>query len=50
MRVAQSCAKAHKAIGARHYYVLTSLFLQRIYVLEINTLPGITDKSLLPKH
>jgi len=41
---------AHKALGLRHYsrsdFILTP---QGIYLLEINTLPGLTEESLLPK-
>ena len=42
--------KAHNAIGARHYS--RSDFIiggDDIYLLEINTLPGLTENSLLPK-
>lgn len=42
--------KAHHAIGARHYS--RSDFIvgdDGIYLLEINTLPGLTENSLLPK-
>jgi D-alanine--D-alanine ligase len=42
--------KAHKAIGARHYS--RSDFIvhdEGIYTLEINTLPGLTSESLVPK-
>jgi D-alanine-D-alanine ligase len=42
--------KAHRAIGARHYsrsdFIVTP---EGIYLLEINTLPGLTENSLLPK-
>ncbi len=41
---------AHHAIGARHYsrsdFIVSE---QGIYILEINTLPGLTKESLLPK-
>ncbi len=41
---------AHTAIGARHYsrtdFIVSP---DGIYVLEINTLPGLTEESLLPK-
>ncbi len=42
---------AHQALGARHYSRTDFLVSPRrgIYVLEINTLPGLTDASLLPK-
>jgi D-alanine--D-alanine ligase len=42
--------KAHRAIGARHYsrsdFILSP---KGVYILEINTLPGLTAESLLPK-
>jgi D-alanine-D-alanine ligase len=41
---------AHKALGLRHYsrsdFILTS---RGIYILETNSLPGMTSESLLPK-
>lgn len=41
---------AHKAIGARHYSRSDFIVSPRgIYILEINTLPGLTEESLLPK-
>lgn len=41
-----------KAIGARHYSRIDMIVDSRnnIYVLEINTLPGLTDTSLLPQQ
>ncbi len=42
--------KAHHAIGARHYSRSDFIIADDgIYLLEINTLPGLTDNSLLPK-
>lgn len=43
--------KAHKAIGARHYSRSDFIIHPKrgIYCLEINTLPGLTPQSLLPK-
>jgi len=42
--------RAHKAIGARHYSRSDFIVNPRgIYLLEINTLPGLTTESLLPK-
>lgn len=42
--------KAHRALGARHYsrsdFILSP---KGIYILELNTLPGLTETSLLPK-
>ncbi|PJE73975.1 MAG: D-alanine--D-alanine ligase [Candidatus Terrybacteria bacterium CG10_big_fil_rev_8_21_14_0_10_41_10] len=41
---------AHDAIGARHYSRSDFIISQNgIYILEINTLPGLTSESLLPK-
>jgi D-alanine-D-alanine ligase len=49
--IMQSAIIAHIAIGARHYS--RSDFIvhptRGIYILEINTLPGLTETSLLPK-
>jgi D-alanine-D-alanine ligase len=42
--------KAHQSIGARHYSRSDFIISPRgIYILEINTLPGLTEASLLPK-
>ena len=42
--------KAHRAIGARHYSRTDFIVSPKgIYALEINTLPGLTEESLLPK-
>ncbi len=42
--------KAHKALGARHYsrsdFIVTP---KKIFILETNTLPGLTAESLVPK-
>ncbi len=41
---------AHNAIGGRHYSRSDFIVSKRgIYILEINTLPGLTAESLLPK-
>jgi len=41
---------AHNAIGGRHYSRSDFIVSKRgIYLLEINTLPGLTAESLLPK-
>jgi D-alanine-D-alanine ligase len=42
---------AHKALGCRHYS-RTDMIIKgtNIYVLEINTLPGLTSESLFPKQ
>lgn len=48
----QSVAQiAHEALGCRHYS-RTDMIIDKqntIWVLEVNTLPGLTSKSLLPK-
>lgn len=42
--------RSHQAIGARHYSRSDFIISPKgIYVLEINTLPGLTEASLLPK-
>lgn len=42
---------AHNALGLRHYsqsdFIITPN--RGIYLIEVNSLPGLTDKSLLPK-
>lgn len=42
---------AHAALGLRHYSRSDFIVYPRrgIYFLEVNTLPGLTDESLLPK-
>ena len=48
----QEAAKAiHKALGLRHYSRSDFIVHPRrgIYALEVNTLPGLTSESLLPK-
>jgi D-alanine--D-alanine ligase len=41
---------AHRAIGAKHYSRSDFIIAPNgIYALEINTLPGLTEESLLPK-
>ena len=46
--------QTHQAIGARHYsrtdMILVEKPTPKFYVLEINTLPGLTKNSLLPKQ
>lgn len=43
--------EAHKVLGLRHYSRSDFIISPRrgIYILEVNTLPGLTDESLLPK-
>lgn len=50
-RIAESAMMAHHSIGARHYSRTDFIVDKRgnIYTLEINTLPGMTAGSLLPK-
>ncbi|MDO8572990.1 MAG: ATP-grasp domain-containing protein [bacterium] len=41
--------RAHRGIGMRHYSVADFIVSPRgIYLLEVNSLPGLTDTSLLP--
>lgn len=41
---------AHNAVGSRHYSRSDFIVSKKgIYILEINTLPGLTTESLLPK-
>lgn len=49
-KVQNQAVKMHQALGARH--ISRSDFIvagQNIYFLEINTIPGMTNNSLLPK-
>ena len=42
--------EAHKALGLRHYSRSDFIVSPRgIYFLEVNTLPGLTEESLVPK-
>ncbi len=42
--------KAHQSLGCRHYSRADFIISDRgIYLLEVNTLPGLTTESLLPK-
>lgn len=49
-KLRDAAVAAHKAVGARHYsrsdFMVTPT---DIYILEINTLPGLTEASLVPK-
>ncbi|HLP43734.1 MAG TPA: D-alanine--D-alanine ligase, partial [Candidatus Nanoarchaeia archaeon] len=41
---------AHKALGLRHYSRSDFIVTKRgVYILETNTLPGMTSASLFPK-
>jgi len=44
-------AKAHEALGLRHYSRSDFIVSPKrgVYILEVNTLPGLTKESLLPK-
>lgn len=49
--IARTAEIAHKALGLRHYSrtdVIVSP-TRGIFMLEVNTLPGLTEESLLPK-
>lgn len=43
--------KAHSALGCRHYSRTDFIVSPKkgIYILELNTLPGLTEESLVPK-
>ena len=42
--------RAHRALGARHYSRSDFIVTPRgVYILEINTLPGLAPECLLPK-
>lgn len=47
----RAAAQAHKALGLRHYSRSDFIVTKRrgIYILETNSLPGLTNESLLPK-
>jgi len=49
-RVQDQALKMHKALGARHIsrtdFIVSD---DKVYFLEINTIPGMTNNSLLPK-
>lgn len=49
-RIHSAAVTAHTALGCRHYS-RTDMIVKgtNIYVLEINTLPGLTSESLFPK-
>ena len=49
--IQEAALRAHRAIGARHYSRVDMIFKNGIpYVLELNTLPGLTEQSLFPKQ
>lgn len=49
--VQEMAANAHRVLGLRHYsrsdFILNSK--RGVYILEVNTLPGMTKESLMPK-
>ncbi len=49
-KIKRAAILAHKALGLRHYS-RTDMILSgnKLYILEINSLPGLTANSLLPK-
>lgn len=49
-QIHKTAVKAHTALGCRHYS-RTDMIIKgtKIYILETNTLPGLTDESLFPK-
>lgn len=49
-RIQEHAVKAHKALGMRHYSCSDFILSKRgLYILETNSLPGLTETSLLPK-
>ncbi len=42
---------AHKALGCRSFSRVDMILADngRLYILEVNTIPGLTSRSLLPK-
>ncbi|MBI2039139.1 MAG: D-alanine--D-alanine ligase [Candidatus Niyogibacteria bacterium] len=50
-RIQRASMDAHTALGCRHYsrsdFIVTPK--NEVYILELNTLPGLTDQSLFPK-
>ncbi len=51
-KLQELAVEAHKAIGARHYSRSDFIIhpTRGIFILEINTLPGLTAQSLIPKE
>lgn len=50
-RVAETALATHVALGCRHYSRTDMIILNnRPIVLELNTLPGLTPESILPKE
>jgi D-alanine-D-alanine ligase len=48
--IQDAAVKAHKGLGLRHYSRADFIVSPRgLYILEVNSLPGFTNESLLPK-
>jgi D-alanine-D-alanine ligase len=48
--IMETARRAHRALGLRHYSRSDFIVSPRgLYMLEVNTLPGLTEESLLPK-
>jgi len=51
LAIQEAAVAAHKALGLRHYsrsdFIVTPK--RGVYILEVNTLPGLTPESLFPK-
>ena len=47
-RLQRLAVAAHRALGCRHVSRVDLIWSDRPYLLEVNTLPGMTDTSLLP--
>ena len=49
-KIQEYAVKAHKSLGMRHYSRSDFILSKRgLYILETNSLPGLTEESLLPK-
>jgi len=49
-KIQENAIRAHKALGMRHYSRSDFILSKRgLYILEINSLPGLTEDSLFPK-
>ncbi|MFH1395375.1 MAG: D-alanine--D-alanine ligase [Candidatus Omnitrophota bacterium] len=49
-RVKETAVKAHEILGCRHFSRVDLILSEdeKIFVLEVNTIPGLTQRSLLP--
>ncbi len=51
LEIQEITKKAHCVLGCRHYSRSDIILTKKgIYILEVNTLPGLTKESLLPKE